>query len=194
VRTLDEFKLFALVGAGRSHGYVIPALQTELLWIGAYPASLIASLSYSPLQAVKADGPLTKTPPGWVRYRDAGGTVAAPPSWPVKRPLVLTCTGPFDGGPVVALGVKFNPVPCAYFPPKTTPVDGLTITDSSQLPACPISFAIKLAPAVAGEACSDPLVQPQELQVEITGAKGHTYITVGLGDATTARRVLGSAS
>jgi hypothetical protein len=81
-------------------------------------------------------------------------------------------------------------------PPSTTPSDGIVVTPTDQLGDCPIRAVLKVADLEA-TACSDPSVQPPELQVKLifgSGAGAATvYVVVGLGgNGTVARELLAS--
>jgi len=194
VRVVNGFDLYSAT-LGGAHGYLVPKLGIELLWRNAQPAALISTLGWSPLHYVLVDGP-AKPPTSWTHQYFDGVSLAAPPSWPVRRPLELECSGPFDHGPVVALGIHIIPVPCAYSPPPTKPTDGIIVSSAAQLDTCPISGQLKVA-GMEATACSDPSVQPSELEVKLVFGSGSTkatvYIVVGLGgNGTVARELLGS--
>jgi hypothetical protein len=194
VLVVNGFRLYSF-SEGGVKGYVAPQLDLAVLWKGAYPKDLIHTLSWSPVHYLLTAG-ATPPPPSWTRQFYDGLSVAAPPTWAVKRPLTLACSGPFDHGPVVGLGVKVIPLPCAYSPPPTLPTDGVLITKSDQLSSCPIHGTIK----VGGQQvrlCSDPNVQPPEAEVRIVLGAGSTsdtvYVTVGLGsNYQVASEILGS--
>jgi hypothetical protein len=194
VRVVNGFDLYP-AALGGAHGYLVPKLGIELLWRGAEPATLISTLGWSPLHYVLVGG-VAKPPASWkLQYFD-GVSIAAPPSWPVSQPLKLECSGPFDHGPVVALGVHVIPVPCAYFPPPTKPTDGIIVSSTAQLEACPVNGTLKVA-GIEATACSDPSVQPSELEVKLVFGSGSTkaavYVVVGLGgNGSVARELLGS--
>lgn len=195
VRVVNGFEAYS-ARLGAAHGYLVPRLGVELLWRGGEPASMISTLGWSPLHYVLVGG-VAEPPASWKRVNFDGVSVAVPPSWPVSQPLRLECSGPFDNGPVVALGVHVIPVPCAYFPPPTTPTNGVIVSSHAQLGACPIRGTLKVA-GMNATACSDPSVQSPELEVKLVFGSGSTkavvYVVVGLGaNATVARDVLGSA-
>jgi len=188
---------FDLYRAAQDHakGYLVPALGIEILWRGANPAAVISTLGWSPLHYVLSFGG-SEPPSFWKRYYFDGVSVAAPPSWPVKEPLVLVCSGPFDHGPVVGLGVHVIPVPCPYMAPPTTPTDGVLVTPTDQIGDCPIR-GIMLVAGMESTVCSDPSLQPPELEVKLVFGSGSTthrvYVTVGLGaTAMVARQIIGS--
>ena len=194
VEVVNGFDLYS-AAQGRARGYLVPTVGIELLWSGGEPDAVISTLGWSPLHYVLAGAKVT-TPSTWKRQYFDGVSIAAPRSWPVRQPLRLECSGPFDHGPVVGLGVKVIPVPCAYSPPPTTPSDGVVVTSTDQLGDCPISAILRVADLEA-TACSDPAVQPPELQVKLifgSGANAATvYVVVGLGgNGTVARELLAS--
>jgi hypothetical protein len=194
VRVVNGFDMYS-AALGAAHGYLIPRLGIELLWRGGEPATPISTLGWSPLHYVLVGG-VTKPPAAWKRLYFDGVSIAAPPSWPVSRPLRLECSGPFDRGPVVALGIHVIPVPCAYSPPPTKPTDGIIVSSTAQLGACPIRGSLTVA-GMKATACSDPSVQPSELEVKLVFGSGSTkavvYVVVGLGaNAAVARDLLGS--
>jgi len=195
VRVVNGFDLYS-AALGGAQGYLVPKLGIELVWRGAEPATLISTLGWSLLHDVLVGG-VAKTPASWKRQYFDGVSIAAPRSWPVRRPLKLECSGPFDHGPVVALGVHVIPVPCAYFPPPTKPSNGIIVSLAAQLDACPIRDTLMVA-GIKATACSDPSVEPSELQVKLVFGSGTThavvYVVVGMaGNGTVARALLGSA-
>jgi hypothetical protein len=194
VLVVNGFQLYSFAEGG-AKGYVAPRLNLAVLWKGTYPKDLVSTLSWSPVHYLLAAG-ATTPPASWTRQFYGGLSIAAPPNWTVQHPLTLKCSGPFDHGPVVGLGVKVIPLPCAYSPPPTLPTDGVLITPSDQLSSCPIHGTIK----VDGQQvrlCSDPNVQPPEAEVRIVSGAGSTshaaYVTVGLGsNYQVASEILGS--
>lgn len=194
VRVIHGFDLYSASVRG-AHGYLIPQLGIELLWSGAEPNALIASLGWSPLHDVLLHG-AARTPSSWTRVSFDGVSIAAPASWPVHQPLRIACSGPFDNGPVVALGVKVIPLPCPYEAPPTRPTNGIIVSSTDQLSACPITGTLEVA-GMQARFCSDPSVQPSELEVKLVFGSGSTkatvYVTVGLGgNGMVARELLGS--
>jgi hypothetical protein len=191
-RIINGFKAYA-VSDGQAHGYVVPQLQTELVWEGPQPTRLVASISYSPLHAFLTEGAISATPKTWKHYGYDEVEVAAPPAWPAHSPLQLTCTYAFDKGPVVGLGVHVNPVPCVLFLPSTTPTDGVLVTKNAQISSCPIHAWLTVGGARM-LACSDPLTEPLQVQIQVPiPGGGRTYVTIAIGnDATIARTILGS--
>jgi hypothetical protein len=194
VEVVNGFDLYSAVQGG-ARGYLAPAVGIELLWSGAEPDAVISTLGWSPLHYVLTGGKVT-APRSWKRQYFDGLSIAAPRSWPVRQPLQLECSGPFDHGPVVGLGVHVMAVPCPYYPPPTTPSDGILVTSTDQLGDCPIGAMLKVA-GLEATACSDPSVQPPELQVKLIFGSGTTaatvYVVVGLGgNGTIARQLLAS--
>ena len=189
--------------------YLVPSLGVELMVTGPEAPRVLDSISASVRQRALAvltnQTAATEAPNSWPRTNFAGLRFAVPPGWAINRTAYANeCDLFYDGGSssaaVVANSAVFDtdtnnlffPCPLALTP--RAPVNGLVVHQGSKkapnsLPSRGLAITVN---GVHGFVDPSNLLGVLVVVLELPGRALPVQVSIGLGNALTAQRILAS--